>query len=324
MSESNRPDAPPNPAAASVATSTTAIPKDWARRMQMGFSGLVALTFGLIVLGALVRAHDAGLACPDWPLCFGEVIPQMNLEVAFEWSHRSVAGAVALWFAALAWSSRRQPNRPASMDRLLAVAALLLGVQILLGALTVWLKLASWTVTAHLLTGNAFALTCFCVVLVLREQALPTPAEARPRAPDLARWALAVVSVCLFFQVALGGLVSSQYAGMACPEWPACNGGVFFPSWSGSVGLHLLHRMNGYALVLGLGIVAWLCRGEPALRRATALACLLGFGQAVVGIANVLTGIPAQVTGLHSALAAALVLNMTFAARETWFREHAR
>ena len=73
-----------------------------AGRLAAGFGALVVLTFGLIVLGALVRAHGAGLACPDWPLCFGELLPPMDFKVAFEWTHRLVAGCVALLFAGLA------------------------------------------------------------------------------------------------------------------------------------------------------------------------------------------------------------------------------
>ena len=57
------------------------------------------------MLGALVRAHEAGLACPDWPLCFGEFVPAFDLRVGFEYSHRVLAGSVSLLFAALAWAS---------------------------------------------------------------------------------------------------------------------------------------------------------------------------------------------------------------------------
>src|SRR5688572_21803831 len=81
-------------------------------RVGLGFAVLAALPWALIVLGALVRAHGAGLACPDWPLCFGELVPQMDLHVAFEWSHRVVAGSVALCFSALAVAAwRRTPAR---------------------------------------------------------------------------------------------------------------------------------------------------------------------------------------------------------------------
>jgi cytochrome c oxidase assembly protein subunit 15 len=115
-----------------------------------------------------------------------------------------------------------------------------------------------------------------------------------------------------------GGLVSSRYAGLACPEWPTCNGGLWFPSWRGAVGLHLVHRANGYLLLAALGALAWACRGSGRLARLARLAAALGAAQVVVGVANVLAGIPVEVTGLHSALATALVLTATAAAREAY------
>ena len=85
-----------------------------ARRLAAGFATLLVLTFGLIVLGALVRANDAGLACPDWPLCFGELLPRFDVKVAFEWSHRAIAGTVALCFAGRAGSPSRASNAAVS------------------------------------------------------------------------------------------------------------------------------------------------------------------------------------------------------------------
>ena len=76
--------------------------------MAYGFVGLAAVTYVLIVLGALVRAHGAGLSCPDWPLCFGEVIPEFDFKIAFEWGHRVLAGSVgSLSCLALASSGSR-------------------------------------------------------------------------------------------------------------------------------------------------------------------------------------------------------------------------
>ncbi len=285
-----------------------------ASRLAAGFGALVALCFALIVLGALVRVHGAGLACPDWPLCFGRVLPEMNLEVAFEWTHRLVAGSVALCFAALAALTLRRPALRSSRP-LLAVAALLLGVQILLGALTVWQLLAPWTVTAHLLTGNAFAATLLLTALALRDGGAPLRRAALAPA---ARRATAFAATLLVLQVALGGLVASRYAGLACPEWPTCREGLWFPTWEGPVGLQLLHRINGYALVLCLAAAAFAARAAPALRGATRLALLLAVAQLGVGVANVLLALPMEVTGLHSALAAGLVLTLTWASRELW------
>ncbi len=286
-----------------------------ARQLAAGFGVLVGLTFCLIVLGALVRAHEAGLACPDWPLCFGEFVPTMDLQVAFEWSHRVAAGSISLVFAALAIAAWRAGS-PRDTRRLLAAAAVLLGIQVMLGALTVWELLASWTVTSHLVVGNAFALTLLLVACSLQDRARggfrsqPIPASTRA--------SVSVGALLLLAQVVLGGLVSSRFAGMACPEWPTCNGGVWFPSWQGSVGLHVVHRLNGYALWAALAVAAIAAWRHPRLRAPSLLALAIASLQVLVGVANVLLGIPVEVTGLHSALAAALVLATTLSMREAW------
>ncbi len=281
------------------------------RALAAGFGALVALTLCLIVLGALVRAHEAGLACPDWPLCFGEFVPRMDLRVAFEWSHRVLAGSVALCFAALGVAAWQRGASPA-VRRWIVVGAALLAAQILLGALTVWHLLAAWTVTAHLVTGNAFALS-----LLLTASALREPRQRAQASPSARRWLLPA-ALLLALQMLLGGLVSSRYAGLACPEWPSCNGGAWFPSWRGAVGLHLLHRSNGYLLVAALCAAALVLRRDPRIGRAAVLAGVLGLAQLVVGIANVKLGIPVEVTGLHSALAAALVLTLGWSLQASW------
>jgi cytochrome c oxidase assembly protein subunit 15 len=289
-----------------------------AEDLAIGFALLAGLTWALIVLGALVRAHGAGLACPDWPLCFGEFVPAMNLRVAFEYSHRVFAGSVTLVFAGitiLAWQ-RSQPGDP--IRRRLVLAAALLALQIALGALTVWHLLASWTVTSHLLVGNSIAATFAWTALDLRLRRTRS-APLAPATPGQRR-ALAAVIALLAFQLVLGGLVSSRYAGLSCPEWPTCNGGLFFPMWRGPVGLHLLHRTNGYLLVAALAALAWICRASPRLARVTRAAAVIALLQVAVGVANVLSGIPVEITGLHSALAAALVLAATGAAHAAWGR----
>jgi len=291
----------------------------WGSRVPVLFLLLLGLTYLLIVLGALVRAKDAGLACPDWPLCFGELVPVMNVQVAFEWTHRAVAGTVALAFAALAVHVLRRPPVAPSVKRLLALGAGLLAVQIVLGGLTVLLKLAAWTVTAHLLTGNAFAATMLCTALALRDQARGR--ADRPAASPAARIAVCAAAALLCFQMFLGGLVASTYSGLACPEWPTCNGGQWFPTWRGSVGVHVLHRLNGYALFLALATAALVCRHEGPLARIARVAVGLALCEVGVGIANVLLGIPFEITGLHSAFAAALVLTLTLAVRDLVTRD---
>jgi cytochrome c oxidase assembly protein subunit 15 len=291
----------------------------FALRLARGFGLLVVLAFGLITLGALVRAHNAGLACPDWPLCFGEFIPQINLHVGFEWTHRVVAGSVSLIFVALAIPVLRRPSTRQACAGLLGLAAVLLAVQVMLGALTVWKLLADWTVTAHLVTGNGFTMVLLWIALALHEHA----GGAGPPAPtpSAVRSLVAVVAVLLVAQIVLGGLVASRYAGLACPEWPTCDEGLWAPSWRGRVGLHLLHRLTGYALFAALAATAFVtARIAPGLRRIAGLACGLGLAQLGVGIANVLLDLPVELTGLHTALAAGLVLSVSVAVRESWLR----
>lgn len=277
------------------------------------FAALVVAIEALIVLGALVRANDAGLACPDWPLCFGELIPRFDVKVAFEYAHRVLAGSLSLAFAWLAWRVWRRDELRARCGNQVALAAVLLVVQIVLGGLTVLQLLAAWTVTSHLLTGNAFAAVLLWITLSLREleRGEPTPALA----PRGARASVGVTTALLALQMLLGGLVASRYAGLACASWPACSPDAFFPSLEGAVGLHLMHRWNAL-LLLAASVWAWrACRGSRAIAPWTALGLGLCAAQFGVGVANVLLELPVEVTGLHSALAAALVLTWTGAVR---------
>lgn len=283
-------------------------------RLARGFVLLLGFTCAQIVIGALVRAHDAGLACPDWPRCFGVWVPEFDFAVAWEVGHRYYASALALGFVALALAAWRIGT---GLRRLLVAAACVLAAQVVLGGLTVLLQLHVSTVTAHLLFGNAFATILLLIALALRETASP---RLRPGLPTGLRRAVWGVAVLAALQVTLGGLVSSSYAGLACPEWPTCNGGVWFPTWHGRVGLHLAHRTNAYLLVLSLAAVAWSARRQAGLARPLRLAAGLALLQAGVGVANVRLALPVEITGLHSAVSVAIVLAIATALREAWLR----
>jgi heme A synthase len=290
-----------------------ASPSPAARPLAIGFFSLVALAYLLIVLGALVRANDAGLACPDWPLCFGQLIPRFDVKVAFEYTHRVVAGGLALCFIWLARSTLRDRVLRDRCGMGIVVAAALLVTQIILGGLTVLQLLAAWTVTSHLLTGNAFVATLLWIALDLRDAELGSP-------PPLAtsrriRASIGAAGLLLLLQMLLGGLVASRYAGLACTSWPACGPDGWFPSFEGAVGLHLLHRWNAVLVATALTAAWFASRDAVGLRGVTTLALALVAAQFVAGVANVLLALPAEVTGLHSALAAALVLSWTAAAR---------
>jgi cytochrome c oxidase assembly protein subunit 15 len=276
-----------------------------ARRLGLGFGLLGAATYALIVLGTLVRAHGAGLACPDWPLCFGELVPSFDLRVGFEWGHRALAGSIALGFAGLAALALRAAPLRSSLAAPLALGALLLAAQLLLGALTVWLRLASWTVTAHLLVGTAFCATLVWIAVALFEAVHPperSPISTRVRAGVALAAALVVV------QLLLGGLVASHGAGLACAHFPTCDGGSLAPSLHGLVGLHVLHRIGAVLLLAAFVALAVATRGASRLGPLARAGLHLVLLQIAVGAGNVLLRLPVEITGLHSALAAAIAL----------------
>src|SRR6202035_2916244 len=131
------------------------------------------VTYALVVLGGGVRVSGSGLGCPDWPLCHGRLLPPLELHSIIEYSHRttaSLASALIVVTALVAWLAlrrRRDILIPAS------VAAGLLGVQVVLGAITVVLELPPIIVLAHLATAMAL-LAAVCVTAV---------ATIVPRAP---------------------------------------------------------------------------------------------------------------------------------------------
>lgn len=286
-----------------------------ARRIALQALGLVGVTYVLIVLGAAVRANDAGLACPDWPLCFGQVVPALDVKVAFEFGHRVLAGLVSLGFVAIAVQALRDRVLRSRVGALLGVAAVVLATQIVLGGLTVLELLAEWTVTSHLLTGNAFAVVLLLIALRLRE--LGSPVDRAP-VGSAERAVAALVAIVVIAQLALGGLVASSHAGLACGTWPGCNGPAWFPTWSGLIGLQVMHRAVAYTL-LGVVLLALAAtRGRGRTGRGALVLVGLVILQVVIGVANVLLHLPVEVTVLHSAGAAAIVLATAWLNRETW------
>jgi cytochrome c oxidase assembly protein subunit 15 len=282
------------------------------RRLAVAAYLLVAVTWCLVVLGSAVRANGAGLACPDWPLCFGDVIPQIDFHVAYEFGHRVLAGGVSIGFLVVAVGTLRSAR---ALWPWVAAAAVALAVQIVLGGLTVLELLAEWTVTSHLLTGNTFAVLLFLLASALWERGAPASRSAVGLAPRLLHFALASA---LLFQLALGGLVASSHAGLACGTWPGCNGPVWFPTFEGLVGLQLLHRLGAYTVV-AFAVVNLVANGLAGRRGLAALlVASVAIAQMLLGVANVLLRMPVEVTVLHSAGAATLVLATAFLGREVW------
>ncbi|MEO1672861.1 MAG: heme A synthase [Cyanobacteria bacterium J06631_2] len=184
-------------------------PKIWIRRLVWK---IAIATLLLMAVGSATRVMNAGLACPDWPLCYGQLVPtrQMNLQVFLEWFHRldaALIGLSAIALAALSWWFR--PQLPKWLPWAATFALFLIVFQGILGGLTVTQLLRFDIVTAHLGTALLFFST-----LVIIGAAL-TPYQGTNTAGKL-RWFGLSAAILVYMQSILGGLVGSRWALHQC------------------------------------------------------------------------------------------------------------
>jgi len=303
------------------------------------------VAFVVIVLGAFVRLSDAGLGCPDWPGCYGQLswpaeteevqqanqaFPERPVETGKAWKemvHRYLAGALVLLVLAiniLAWKSREQ----GSVRGLAAILLVLILFQAALGMWTVTLKLLPIVVMGHLMGG----LATFSLLLWL---AWSTSAGARSSAGETYRRMRAVILLALavlVVQLALGGWTSANYSALACPDFPACQGQMWpdanyregFVLWReigvdyeggildlrSRVAIHMAHRIGALISFILIGALAIrLIRQPPARRDGVVLGVLL-LAQVTLGIQNVLLHLPLANAVAHNGVGALLLAMM--------------
>ncbi len=266
---------------------------------------LVIAVFGLIALGGSVRIMKAGLACPDWPLCFGDIIPDYHPQVYFEFIHRVVAGFVSIATAVLFYFLVFRSHAPRAFKVFAWWAVALLLTQVVMGGLTVLLQLHSKVVAAHLMMGTGFFAMLLWLYLSFKDEALGAAPEVLPR------WASRVVVfvfVAIYAQIFLGGLVASHFAALVCTDFPTCQG-QWIPTLSGIVGLHVIHRLGAYSVfVITLLAFIFLRRaGSKRLTKLSGILFALVCVQVCVGIANVLFYTPPLIVVIHLAVGTALL-----------------
>lgn len=274
---------------------------------MLGF--LIFLTFDLMLLGAAVRALDAGLACPDWPLCFGKVLPKYDLQVYLEVIHRFVAGFVALIFFVIYATAFLKPDLKKTRW-VLSIGMLLLLAQIIMGGLTVLKILEPGIVTAHLSLATAFLIS-----LVIVQYQIDGPRYKALRHSFFEKVSMLGLALVLL-QIVLGGWVASNYAGMACLDFPLCNG-QWFPAWTGPIGAQVIHRLTAYTLAAffvgyffyGLKLASQ-NKISLAQKKLVFQCFLLIFSQIAIGVMNLQMQIPAWMTVMHLGVALYLLLTI--------------
>src|SRR5438132_2538801 len=278
----------------------------------------VLLTYGLILLGGAVRATDSGTACPDWPLCHGQVLPRLEGHVLVEYSHRLVASVVGVLIVATAsWAWRR--NRGDSLvSRTALVAVVLLVAQVLVGAATVDTETNASVVALHL----AIALSLLATLILLGLAASRPRTEIAGQLPVLP----IVVALGAFALVISGAYVSQEGAGLAYPDWPLFNGKLV--SAGGRLAdLHYAHRLLAAGLgVLMLALAAVTCRRERRLLVMVAVVVALAIyvAQVFVGAANIWLTLATPMRILHLALASALWAVLAFTSAWSYLRPGTR
>lgn len=308
-----------------------------------------ALALSVVVFGAFVRLTDAGLGCPDWPGCYGRIDvprtsdaiaraeaahPERPVEVAKAWiemGHRYAAtllGVLIIAIAARAWWRRAQGVAVALPLGLLALVVF----QGLLGMWTVTLLLKPAVVTAHLVGG----LATLSLLLLLALRHAPSWPPMRPRAGTrrLGWLALAVLGV----QILLGGWTSTNYAALACTDFPTCQQQWWpevdfaegFRPWHGlgidyehgildsaaRTAIHMAHRLWAVVAAVAVGLFALACMraGQPrALRANGGVILALLAVQLALGIGNVVFHLPLWMATAHNGGAALLLLALVTA-----------
>jgi cytochrome c oxidase assembly protein subunit 15 len=266
------------------------------------------LMFGLIVVGSIVRTTGSGLACPDWPLCHGRLIPPFQFNILVEWFHRLLALLVGLLLFTTAGVTLTRGETRGRLGGLAVLGVVLFFVQALLGALTVWKLLDPSVVSGHLAVGLLLFATLVTLAVTAGFEANPGAMAAGPPREPGHLALLAVTTGLTWCQAVLGGMVSTNHASLACPDWPTCNG-QWFPPLAGLVGLQMAHRFAGYLLLLVVIAVA-LRTGRAAdagVRYVGHLLPRLVLLQVALGVVNILMGIPVWVSALHLGNAALML-----------------
>ena len=275
------------------------------------FTVSVFWTLGLLYLGSVVHATESSLACPDWPTCFGTMMPEMTGGVFWEHLHRLVAGGLVLLFGLSTWLAKTPTQDQPWIFRACLAGLGLLIVQSIFGGLTVIYRLPDLISTTHL--GLAFIFLALVTVLASATGPLKTFESPLGETANRITILASASAALIFVQSLIGGLVRHMDAGMACPDAPLCLGELVPPLVNSTITLHFTHRLIGIvAALLSIGLSIWILRvsAPKPLRLLGLLAAALVVTQVIIGFVSVLTSLAVIPVSLHTLIAAGLLATL--------------
>jgi heme A synthase len=288
------------------------------------YGGLIVfaavMVYLLMVVGGLVRITNSGLGCPDWPLCYGRILPPPEIHAIIEYSHRMVALMASMAMGGALIGAMTLHRRDGWIMGPISMMAALLAVQIPLGGVVVASELHPLMVATHL----GLALLILACLLVAAVAATFVPGrDAITRQNRQYLRLLMVTTIATFGLLLSGALVVGSEASYACSGWPLCDGRLIpLAGDSPLISVHLLHRYT--VGVVGLLLAASSLLGvrgyapEGSQWWAGALGVLF-VAQVSIGAAQVLSGLPEVLRALHLAAAVAVWAALIVLVTRCWF-----
>jgi len=310
------------------------------------------LTWPLIPYGAFVRLKNAGLSCPDWPLCYGQLLPPAGYEIALETGHRFVATLLGLLIIAITFASFRQHSNY-HIRRLALLSLVLVCIQGILGAMTVTMTLWPPIVTLHLIGGNLLLgvlvyLSRITFSLEKLENSGNTDSVSQLfQVKSGMHSRIGLMIALLFLIIASGGYNSSTYSGLHCEAFPGCHEGSYFSFGMSGADLskltgieghilqpahedfrgrflpefrnewiHMLHRFIAILGGMALIIMSWVwLKNRFGYKTINNFIVSLILLEIILGVFNSVLRVPVPISALHTAVAATLtgLLFFTFA-----------